>query len=121
MSPPEIVSRDEWLVARKALLVEEKDDAVRPVEPRGAEMTSGSFYHLDLTALGRQEDWEEPEGRADQVRGAGPGFRRLTGCSPARAPRRGLGRRETAPQAQPRAKKNFGRDVENRRLAPPLR
>ena len=31
---------------------------------RGAEMTGGSYYFLDLTALGRQEDWEEPKGRA---------------------------------------------------------
>ena len=27
-------------------------------------MTGGSYYFLDLTALGRQEDWEEPKGRA---------------------------------------------------------
>ena len=27
---------------------------------RGAEMTGGSYYFLDLTALGRQEEWEEP-------------------------------------------------------------
>lgn len=31
---------------------------------RGAEMAGGSSYLLDLTALGRQEDWEEPRGRA---------------------------------------------------------
>jgi len=41
---------------------------------RGAEMTGGSYYFLDLTALGRQEDWEEPKGRADSVRGAVPDF-----------------------------------------------
>jgi predicted dithiol-disulfide oxidoreductase (DUF899 family) len=41
---------------------------------RGAEMTGGSFYWLDLTALGRQEEWEEPQGRADFVRGASPDF-----------------------------------------------
>ena len=29
---------------------------------------------LDLTALGRQEDWEEPKGRAAVVRGAVPDF-----------------------------------------------
>ena len=33
---------------------------------RGAEMTGGSYYFLDLTALGRQEDWEEPKGRAER-------------------------------------------------------
>jgi len=31
---------------------------------RGAEETGGSYYFLDLTALGRQENWEEPKGRA---------------------------------------------------------
>ena len=30
---------------------------------RGLESTGGSYYFLDLTALGRQEDWEEPKGR----------------------------------------------------------
>jgi predicted dithiol-disulfide oxidoreductase (DUF899 family) len=42
--------------------------------PRGAEMTGGSYYYLDPTALGRQEDWEEPEGRASSARGAVPDF-----------------------------------------------
>jgi predicted dithiol-disulfide oxidoreductase (DUF899 family) len=41
---------------------------------RGAEMTGGSYYFLDLTALGRQEDWEEPEGRADSAHAASPDF-----------------------------------------------
>jgi predicted dithiol-disulfide oxidoreductase (DUF899 family) len=41
---------------------------------RGAEMTGGSYYYLDLTALGRQEDWEEPKGRATDARGAVPDF-----------------------------------------------
>ncbi len=31
---------------------------------RGTEMVGGSHYFLDLSALGRQEDWEEPKGRA---------------------------------------------------------
>ena len=31
---------------------------------RGCETTGGSYYLLDLTALGRQEDWEEPKGRS---------------------------------------------------------
>jgi hypothetical protein len=37
-------------------------------------MTSGSYYYLDLTALGRQEDWEEPKDRATDARGAVPDF-----------------------------------------------
>jgi predicted dithiol-disulfide oxidoreductase (DUF899 family) len=41
---------------------------------RGAEMTGGSYYFLDLTALGRQEDWEEPKGRAAAARKAQPNF-----------------------------------------------
>jgi predicted dithiol-disulfide oxidoreductase (DUF899 family) len=41
---------------------------------RGLESTGGSYYFLDLTALGRQEDWEEPKGRADSLRGNTPDF-----------------------------------------------
>jgi predicted dithiol-disulfide oxidoreductase (DUF899 family) len=41
---------------------------------RGAEMTGGSYYYLDLTALGRQEDWEEPKGRAASAHAAQPNF-----------------------------------------------
>lgn len=41
---------------------------------RGAEWTGGSYAYLDLTALGRQEEWEEPEGRADSARSATPDF-----------------------------------------------
>jgi predicted dithiol-disulfide oxidoreductase (DUF899 family) len=41
---------------------------------RGLESTGGSYYFLDLTALGRQEDWEEPKGRSDSVRGNNPDF-----------------------------------------------
>jgi predicted dithiol-disulfide oxidoreductase (DUF899 family) len=44
------------------------------VYARGLEATGGSYYFLDLTALGRQEDWEEPKGRADVPRGASPDF-----------------------------------------------
>ena len=43
---------------------------------RGAEMTGGSYYWLDLTALGRQEEWEAPAGRSDDARAAQPGFAR---------------------------------------------
>ena len=41
---------------------------------RGLESTGGSYYFLDLTALGRQEDWEEPKGRSESVRGNNPDF-----------------------------------------------
>jgi predicted dithiol-disulfide oxidoreductase (DUF899 family) len=41
---------------------------------RGGESVGGSYYWLDLTALGRQEDWEEPKGRADDPHDAQPDF-----------------------------------------------
>jgi len=41
---------------------------------RGAEATGGSYYYLDLTPLGRQEEWEEPKGRSDDARKAMPNF-----------------------------------------------
>jgi predicted dithiol-disulfide oxidoreductase (DUF899 family) len=41
---------------------------------RGTEYLAGAYTFLDLTALGRQEDWEEPKGRAGATRGAVPDF-----------------------------------------------
>ena len=41
---------------------------------RGLESTGGSYYFLDLTALGRQEDWKEPKGRSRSARSATPDF-----------------------------------------------
>lgn len=41
---------------------------------RGLESTGGSYYFLDLTALGRQEEWEEPKGRSLSARAATPDF-----------------------------------------------
>jgi len=41
---------------------------------RGMEWSGGSYAFLDLTALGRQEEWEEPKGRADSARGNIPDF-----------------------------------------------
>jgi hypothetical protein len=49
MSLPDVVTREQWLEARRRLL-------------------------LDLTALGRQEDWQEPKGRVAPVRGGDPTF-----------------------------------------------
>ena len=39
---------------------------------RGTEMVGGSHYFLDLTALGRQEEWEEPKGRSAGTQAAHP-------------------------------------------------
>jgi len=44
------------------------------VYARGLETIGGSYYLLEETALGRQEDWEEPKGRAAGARGAVPNF-----------------------------------------------
>jgi predicted dithiol-disulfide oxidoreductase (DUF899 family) len=43
---------------------------------RGTEQADGggAYALLDLTALGRQEEWEEPKGRAGNVRQADPTF-----------------------------------------------
>ena len=41
---------------------------------RGSDTIGSSYSLLDITALGRQEDWEEPKGRAPRVHGADPTF-----------------------------------------------
>ena len=41
---------------------------------RGAEWFGGSYAALDLTPLGRQEDWEQPKGRSQAVREGRPDF-----------------------------------------------
>jgi predicted dithiol-disulfide oxidoreductase (DUF899 family) len=41
---------------------------------RGTEQCSDSYGILDQTALGRQEEWEEPKGRADTAYAASPDF-----------------------------------------------
>jgi predicted dithiol-disulfide oxidoreductase (DUF899 family) len=41
---------------------------------RGTEYVGNAYTFLDMTALGRQEDWEEPKGRTAAVRGGDPTF-----------------------------------------------
>jgi predicted dithiol-disulfide oxidoreductase (DUF899 family) len=41
---------------------------------RGTEMLGGAYGILDLTALGRQEEWEEPKGRVAKPAPASPDF-----------------------------------------------
>jgi predicted dithiol-disulfide oxidoreductase (DUF899 family) len=41
---------------------------------RGTEWTGGAYAFLDLTPLGRQEAWEEPQGRAASAHPAQPDF-----------------------------------------------
>lgn len=44
---------------------------------RGIDLSGSTGYYLDLTALGRQEEWEEPKGRAAGLglQAGGPGLR----------------------------------------------
>ena len=66
------------------------------VYARGLESTGGSYYFLDLTALGRQEDWELPAGRSESVRSQPARLRLLTfrssSCRSHRSGGRGRGR-----------------------------
>jgi len=41
---------------------------------RGTDTIGSSYSLLDITALGRQEEWEEPKDRAPRVHGADPTF-----------------------------------------------
>ena len=41
---------------------------------RGTEATAGTYGILDLTALGRQEEWEEPKGRVERPGPSAPFF-----------------------------------------------
>jgi predicted dithiol-disulfide oxidoreductase (DUF899 family) len=41
---------------------------------RGTEQVGGTHYYLDMTALGRQEGWEEPQGRAGDDLASGAGW-----------------------------------------------
>ena len=41
---------------------------------RGTDILGSAYSLLDLTALGRQEEWEEPRGRAPRLHGADPTF-----------------------------------------------
>jgi predicted dithiol-disulfide oxidoreductase (DUF899 family) len=45
------------------------------VYARGMEAVTGSYHFLDFTALGRQEDWEEPRDRNEETYPAAPNFR----------------------------------------------
>ena len=83
MDDPQVVSRDEWLAARRQLLAKEKEltremhgisaflhrgDRVFHTYSsyaRGTDLASGTYNWLDLTARGRQEDWEQPPGRSN--------------------------------------------------------
>jgi predicted dithiol-disulfide oxidoreductase (DUF899 family) len=47
---------------------------------RGTDLLAGTYNYLDLTALGRQEDWEEPAGVAQPVYGMAQASRQIRRC-----------------------------------------
>jgi predicted dithiol-disulfide oxidoreductase (DUF899 family) len=57
MSLPDVVSRQQWLQARRRLLAQEKELTRKHV--------GNAYAFLDMTALGRQEGWEEPKLASD--------------------------------------------------------
>jgi predicted dithiol-disulfide oxidoreductase (DUF899 family) len=64
----------EWPGRSHFLRVDDRVFHTYSVYARGLESIGGSYYLLDETALGRQEDWEEPKGRAESARAAVPSF-----------------------------------------------
>lgn len=59
---PPVVSRKEWLTDLR------DGDVIfhtYSTYTRGADLLGGTYNWLDLTPLGRQEDWEKPKGRSD--------------------------------------------------------
>jgi predicted dithiol-disulfide oxidoreductase (DUF899 family) len=75
---PEIVSGDTTSAEVPGLscFLRDGDDIFHTYSTyaRGTDGLGGSYTLLDLTALGRQEDWEEPKGRAPRLHGADPTF-----------------------------------------------
>jgi predicted dithiol-disulfide oxidoreductase (DUF899 family) len=65
-----------WEQPGYSMFLRDGDDVFHTysVFARGTEMLGGSYYFLDLTALGRQEEWEEPKGRSDSPWGNQPDF-----------------------------------------------
>jgi predicted dithiol-disulfide oxidoreductase (DUF899 family) len=65
---------DEWHGTNAFIRDGDKIFRTYVIDTRGDEAMGGTWDYLDMTALGRQEDWEEPKGRAASVRGAVPDF-----------------------------------------------
>jgi predicted dithiol-disulfide oxidoreductase (DUF899 family) len=83
LTPPELEARDlgwmldgSWEQPGYSMFLRDGDDVFHTYATfaRGSEALGGSYYFLDLTALGRQEAWEEPQGRSDAARAARPDF-----------------------------------------------
>ncbi|MDQ1380039.1 MAG: hypothetical protein QOJ71_758 [Actinomycetota bacterium] len=62
------------------LRVDERIFHTNSVYARGLEQIGGSYFILDETALGRQEEWEEPKGRVESAHAAVPDFAESQGA-----------------------------------------
>jgi predicted dithiol-disulfide oxidoreductase (DUF899 family) len=75
---PEIVSGDTTTAEVPGLscFLRDGDDIFHTYSTyaRGTDSLGNTYSLLDLTALGRQEDWEEPKGRAPRLHGPDPTF-----------------------------------------------
>ena len=58
MDDPQVVAREEWLASDRVFHTYSS-------YARGCDLLVGTYNWLDLTARGRQEDWEQPPGRSD--------------------------------------------------------
>lgn len=69
--------RGEWPAISAFLRVDDRVFHTYSTFGRGLEATWGGSPYLDMTALGRQEAWEEPAGRAEPLgrQAGGPGLR----------------------------------------------
>jgi predicted dithiol-disulfide oxidoreductase (DUF899 family) len=62
------------------LRVDDRIFHTNSVYARGLEQIGGSYFVLDETALGRQEEWEEPKGRVESAHAAIPDFAEAEGA-----------------------------------------
>jgi predicted dithiol-disulfide oxidoreductase (DUF899 family) len=77
-SQPEIVAGDETSVEMLGVscFLREGTEIYHTYSTwaRGTDVLGNAYSWLDLTALGRSEDWEEPNGRAPRLHEADPTF-----------------------------------------------
>jgi predicted dithiol-disulfide oxidoreductase (DUF899 family) len=72
--PPDFSGSQELPGRSYFLRVDDRVFHTYSVFARGMESVGGSYYFLDETALGRQEEWEEPKGRVESAHAAQPDF-----------------------------------------------
>jgi predicted dithiol-disulfide oxidoreductase (DUF899 family) len=73
---PDLVGREPTELPGLSCFLREDSDIFHTYSTyaRGTDQLGNAYTLLDLTALGRSEDWEEPKGRARRVHGADPTF-----------------------------------------------